>query len=111
MLEDGAARHPGELQPGHHHDRPRVRDATYVEPITPETVEKIIAKERPDAVLPTLGGRARLNTALTLDANGALEKYGVELVGADVDAHQPGRGPRGVQGRRRALRAPSPRAP
>ena len=65
---------------------PEFADATYVEPITPETVEKIIAKERPDAVLPTLGGQTALNTALALDANGALEKYGVELIGADVDA-------------------------
>ncbi|MGL1831940.1 UNVERIFIED_CONTAM: hypothetical protein GN151_16430, partial [Acinetobacter sp. HSTU-ASm16] len=52
----------------------------------PETVEKIIAKERPDAVLPTLGGQTALNTALALDANGVLEKYDVELIGADVDA-------------------------
>ncbi|WP_313361497.1 carbamoyl-phosphate synthase large subunit [Kocuria sp.] len=65
---------------------PEFADATYVEPITPETVEKIIAKERPDAVLPTLGGQTALNTALALDANGVLEKYDVELIGADVDA-------------------------
>ena len=65
---------------------PEFADATYVEPITPEVVEKIIEKERPDAVLPTLGGQTALNTALALDATGVLDKYGVELIGADVEA-------------------------
>ena len=65
---------------------PEFADATYVEPITPEVVEKIIEKERPDAVLPTLGGQTALNTALALDANGVLDKYDVELIGADVEA-------------------------
>ena len=65
---------------------PELADATYVEPITPEVVEKIIAKERPDALLPTLGGQTALNTAIALDAAGVLEKYGVELIGANVEA-------------------------
>ncbi|NKE08725.1 MULTISPECIES: carbamoyl-phosphate synthase large subunit [Kocuria] len=65
---------------------PEFADATYVEPITPEVVEKIIAKERPDAVLPTLGGQTALNTAIALDANGVLEKYDVELIGANIEA-------------------------
>ncbi|MGW6913683.1 carbamoyl-phosphate synthase large subunit [Kitasatospora sp. NPDC054939] len=65
---------------------PEIADATYVEPITPEFVEKIIAKERPDALLPTLGGQTALNTAISLHKAGTLEKYGVELIGADVEA-------------------------
>ncbi|RJL31357.1 carbamoyl-phosphate synthase large subunit [Bailinhaonella thermotolerans] len=69
---------------------PEFADATYVEPITPEFVEKIIAKERPDALLPTLGGQTALNTAISLHEAGVLEKYGVELIGADVDAIQAG---------------------
>src|ERR1700692_3966945 len=64
---------------------PDVADATYIEPITPEMVEKIIAKERPDALLPTMGGQTALNTALTLERTGALEKYGVELIGAKAE--------------------------
>lgn len=65
---------------------PELADATYVEPITPGIVAKIIAKERPDAVLPTMGGQTALNTALALHADGTLEKYGVELIGANADA-------------------------
>ncbi|TIX50147.1 carbamoyl-phosphate synthase large subunit [Alteraurantiacibacter aquimixticola] len=65
---------------------PDMADATYVEPITPEIVEKIIAKERPDAVLPTMGGQTALNCALKLDELGILEKYGVEMIGAKADA-------------------------
>ncbi|MDF9812087.1 carbamoyl-phosphate synthase large subunit [Streptomyces sp. SPB162] len=65
---------------------PEIADATYVEPITPEYVEKIIAKERPDALLPTLGGQTALNTAISLHANGVLDKYNVELIGANVEA-------------------------
>src|SRR3546814_11074502 len=61
-------------------------DLTYVEPITPEIVAKIIAKERPDAVLPTMGGQTALNTALSLFNDGTLEKYGVEMIGADAEA-------------------------
>lgn len=65
---------------------PEIADATYVEPITPEFVEKIIAKERPDALLPTLGGQTALNTAISMHEQGVLEKYGVELIGANVEA-------------------------
>ncbi|MGI5351104.1 carbamoyl-phosphate synthase large subunit [Streptomyces sp. CA-250714] len=65
---------------------PEIADATYVEPITPDFVEKIIAKERPDALLPTLGGQTALNTAISLHESGALEKYGVELIGARPEA-------------------------
>ncbi len=65
---------------------PDLADATYVEPITPEMVEKIIIKEKPDAILPTMGGQTGLNTALELERQGLLEKYGVELIGAKVDA-------------------------
>jgi carbamoyl-phosphate synthase large subunit len=64
---------------------PDVADATYVEPITPEMVEKIIAKERPDALLPTMGGQTALNTALALEKAGVLERYGVEMIGARAD--------------------------
>ncbi|MER7167790.1 carbamoyl-phosphate synthase large subunit [Micromonospora sp. NPDC000207] len=65
---------------------PEFADATYVEPITPEFVELVIARERPDAVLPTLGGQTALNTAVALAEAGILEKYGVELIGADIEA-------------------------
>ncbi|MDA0617601.1 MAG: carbamoyl-phosphate synthase large subunit, partial [Proteobacteria bacterium] len=65
---------------------PAIADATYLEPITPEFVEKIIAKERPDAILPTLGGQTGLNTTLSLAKMGVLEKYGVKLLGANVEA-------------------------
>jgi carbamoyl-phosphate synthase large subunit len=61
---------------------PDVADATYIEPITPEMVAKIIEKERPDALLPTMGGQTALNTALALEQMGVLEKYGVEMIGA-----------------------------
>ena len=64
---------------------PGLADATYIEPITPEIVEKIIARERPDALLPTMGGQTALNTALKLDASGVLARYGVELIGAKAD--------------------------
>ncbi len=64
---------------------PDVADATYIEPITPAMVEKIIAKERPDALLPTMGGQTALNTALALEASGVLKKYGVEMIGAKAD--------------------------
>ncbi|MDQ0735029.1 carbamoyl-phosphate synthase large subunit [Arthrobacter agilis] len=65
---------------------PEFADATYVEPITPDVVAKIIEKERPDALLPTLGGQTALNTAIALDKNGVLEKFGVELIGANIAA-------------------------
>jgi carbamoyl-phosphate synthase large subunit len=64
---------------------PELADATYIEPITPEMVEKIIAKERPDALLPTMGGQTALNTALSLFHSGVLDKYGVEMIGAKAD--------------------------
>ncbi|GHH62526.1 carbamoyl-phosphate synthase large chain [Streptosporangium violaceochromogenes] len=69
---------------------PEFADATYVEPITPEIVEKIIERERPDALLPTLGGQTALNTAIALHEAGVLERYGVEMIGADVAAIQAG---------------------
>jgi len=65
---------------------PELADATYVEPITPEIVAKIIEKERPDAVLPTMGGQTALNTALALFHDGTLEKFGVTMIGADAEA-------------------------
>ncbi|GAB2917701.1 carbamoyl-phosphate synthase large subunit [Streptomyces mayteni] len=65
---------------------PEIADATYIEPITPEYVEKIIARERPDALLPTLGGQTALNTAIALHESGALAAHGVELIGASVEA-------------------------
>ncbi len=64
---------------------PELADATYIEPITPEMVEKIIIKERPDALLPTMGGQTALNTAMTLAKSGILAKHGVELIGAKAD--------------------------
>ncbi len=69
---------------------PEFADATYVEPITPEYVEMIIAKERPDALLATLGGQTALNTAVALHEAGVLEKYNVELIGANIEAIQAG---------------------
>ena len=69
---------------------PDFADATYVEPITQEFVEAVIAKERPDAVLATLGGQTALNAAIALHDNGVLEKYGCELIGASVEAIQRG---------------------
>ena len=65
---------------------PEMADATYVEPITADVVEKIIAAERPDAILPTLGGQTALNTAIQLDERGVLEQYDVELIGANIAA-------------------------
>jgi carbamoyl-phosphate synthase large subunit len=65
---------------------PDMADATYVEPITPEIVAKIIEKERPDAVLPTMGGQTALNTALALFNDGTLEKYNCQMIGADAEA-------------------------
>jgi carbamoyl-phosphate synthase large subunit len=69
---------------------PEFADATYVEPITPEFVEMVIAKERPDALLATLGGQTALNTAVALHEDGVLERYGVELIGASIEAIQRG---------------------
>src|SRR6195952_388628 len=64
---------------------PGLADATYIEPITPEVVEKIIIRERPDALLPTMGGQTALNVAMKLDAAGTLAKHGVELIGATAE--------------------------
>ncbi|MGV9298565.1 carbamoyl-phosphate synthase large subunit [Amycolatopsis sp. NPDC003676] len=69
---------------------PEFADATYIEPVTPDFVEKVIAAERPDAILATLGGQTALNCAVALHERGVLEKYGVELIGADIDAIQRG---------------------
>src|SRR5687767_10674158 len=65
---------------------PEMADATYIEPLTPEILEAIIAKERPDALLPTVGGQTALNLAVALHERGTLEKYGVKLIGANIDA-------------------------
>ncbi|MBI3689003.1 MAG: carbamoyl-phosphate synthase large subunit [Actinobacteria bacterium] len=69
---------------------PELADATYIEPLTPEFVEQVIAAERPDALLPTLGGQTALNIAVTLHDRGVLDRYGVELIGADIAAIQRG---------------------
>jgi len=69
---------------------PEFADATYVEPITPESIEQILIKEKPDAVLATLGGQTALNAAMGLHQRGILQKHGVKLIGADVDAIQRG---------------------
>ncbi|MCF8528445.1 MAG: carbamoyl-phosphate synthase large subunit [Aquiluna sp.] len=69
---------------------PDFADATYIEPITPEVIEAIIEKEKPDAILPTLGGQTALNAAMALYERGSLEKYGVELIGANVAAIRAG---------------------
>jgi carbamoyl-phosphate synthase large subunit len=69
---------------------PEFADATYLEPITPEFVEKVIDKERPDALLATLGGQTALNTAVALAEQGVLDKYGVELIGASIEAIEAG---------------------
>jgi carbamoyl-phosphate synthase large subunit len=65
---------------------PEIADATYIEPLTPEALEAIIAQEKPDAMLPTVGGQTGLNLALVLSENGTLEKYGVQLIGAKLSA-------------------------
>ncbi|MDC0838110.1 carbamoyl phosphate synthase large subunit, partial [Limnoraphis robusta] len=65
---------------------PETARRTYIEPLTPEIVEKVIEAERPDALLPTMGGQTALNIAVALSKNGVLDKYGVELIGAKLDA-------------------------
>src|SRR3546814_9076399 len=65
---------------------PGLADATYIEPITPEIVAKVIEKERPDALLPTMGGQTALNTAMKLDEQGVLKKFGVKMIGATREA-------------------------
>jgi carbamoyl-phosphate synthase large subunit len=64
---------------------PSTADRTYIEPLTWEIVEKVIEKERPDALLPTLGGQTALNLAMDLEKHGVLKKYGVEMIGANAD--------------------------
>src|SRR6202008_2532694 len=65
---------------------PDLADATYIEPITPDVGARIIAKEKPDAVLPTMGGQTALNTAMALHRKGKLKELGVELIGANAEA-------------------------
>ena len=65
---------------------PEIAERTYIEPLTPELVEKVIAKERPDALLPTMGGQTALNVAVSLAKNGTLAKYDVDLIGAKLPA-------------------------
>src|ERR1700754_1735286 len=65
---------------------PDIADATYIEPITPEYIEAIICKEKPDAILPTVGGQTALNAAVELHKRGILEKYGVELIGSKIES-------------------------
>jgi carbamoyl-phosphate synthase large subunit len=69
---------------------PEFADATYIEPVTPEAVEKIIEREKPDALLPTLGGQTGLNTAMSLWRSGVLQKHGVEMIGAKAEAIEKG---------------------
>src|SRR5690348_11584760 len=65
---------------------PEFADRTYVEPLTPESLERIIEREKPDAILPTVGGQTGINLAMALYENGALERHGVELIGANYEA-------------------------
>ena len=65
---------------------PELADRTYIEPLTPEVVEAVIAREKPDALLPTVGGQTALNLAVALAERGALERHGVELIGASIEA-------------------------
>src|ERR1700687_4252964 len=65
---------------------PEFADRTYIEPLTPETLERIIERERPDAILPTLGGQTGISLAMALTENGVLERYEVELIGANYEA-------------------------
>src|SRR5678809_1033783 len=65
---------------------PELADRTYIEPVTPEWVAKVIERERPDALLPTMGGQTALNVAMALQRDGTLERFGVELIGADERA-------------------------
>ncbi|MFB9931249.1 carbamoyl-phosphate synthase large subunit [Amycolatopsis halotolerans] len=89
---------------------PEFADATYIEPVTPDFVEKVIAAERPDAILATLGGQTALNCAVALHERGVLEKYGVELIGADIDAIQRGEDRQKFKDIVRAIGADVPRS-
>src|ERR1700712_5310595 len=90
---------------------PEVADATYIEPLTPEFVERVIAAERPDALLATLGGQTALNIAIGLFENGVLDKYGVQLIGADVDAINRGEDRQLFKDIVRSIGADAPRSP
>jgi carbamoyl-phosphate synthase large subunit len=87
---------------------PGLADATYIEPITPEVVAKIIEKERPDALLPTMGGQTGLNTSLALEEMGVLAKFGVEMIGA---RREPSRWPRTASSSARRWTASGSRTP
>ena len=89
---------------------PELADATYIEPITPEIVAKIIEAERPDALLPTMGGQTALNTALALERQGVLEEFGVEMIGATRRRHRHGRGSQAVPRGHGRIGLESPRA-
>src|SRR5687767_15847676 len=89
---------------------PEVADATYIEPLTPEFVEKVIAEERPDALLATLAGQTALNIAIGRYENGVLEKYGVQLIGADVDAINRGEDRQTFKDSVRSIGADAPRS-
>src|SRR5438067_468944 len=89
---------------------PEFADATYIEPVTPDFVEKVIAAERPDALLATLGGQTALNCAVALHERGVLDKYGVELIGADIDAIQRGEDRQKFKDIVRAIGAEVPRS-
>src|SRR6476660_6076609 len=65
---------------------PELADRTYIEPVTPAFVELILEREKPDAILPTMGGQTALNVAMALAGNGALERHGIELIGATAEA-------------------------
>jgi len=82
----GLQGHPGEFKSRNDHDRPETADVTYIEPLTAEILELIIEKERPDAILPTMGGQTALNLAVELAEKGILEKYQIELIGAKLPA-------------------------
>src|SRR5260370_25990358 len=90
---------------------PEFADATYVEPITTEVLEKVIAAERPDAVLPTLGGQTALTAAVALHDSAALARYGVELIAAGIEAIRAGEDRRRVKQSVTGPGAPSPRSP
>ena len=72
---------------------PDLADRTYIEPLSPDWVERVIEREKPDALLPTMGGQTALNIAMDLDRQGVLEKHGIELIGGERPVHSHGGGP------------------
>ena len=84
---------------------PEFAHRTYIEPITPEVVEKIIAREKPDALLPTLGGQTALNTSMSLFKSGVLDKYGVKMIGANAWAARGAASPTTARSSRRSSSA------